>query len=400
MGFDIPMRTKGALDRNSLIQNYGVQGDTAGAPPQGLPGGQPNNGYNSQGQNNYNNQPNNGFNSQGQNNYNNQPNNGYTYQPIQSPNNGGFLNNIDNQLNGFASQLDNSFNDIFSQNNDRNYTPPQVGDRSADTLGQSVSSGGVYSSRGGQAQGNMQNNMPNNAVPPNRGMPNNNNAVSGGMYQSNGINNGSAQCQPAQPVKPRIKRQRLSRTGTPLAKGQKVQMKNKKGASLSRIKICFGWEPMRDNIELDASAFMLGSSGKVISDDWFIFYGQPESPDGSVKYQVFSDDPRSPDDAAVEIDLSKVSPEVQKIVLAVTMYEASQRRQNFSMVADLYARITDASNAQEVMRFEMKEGYATVTAMVLGELYRHNNEWKFNSVGSGVNRDLADFCGMYGVALE
>ena len=84
----------------------------------------------------------------------------------------------------------------------------------------------------------------------------------------------------------------------------------------------------------------------------------------------------------------------------MTIYEASQHALNFGMVQNLYARILDSRTNREIASFRMDECYSTVTAMVLGELYRYKGEWKFNAVGSGVNQDLAQFCGMYGVALE
>ena len=160
------------------------------------------------------------------------------------------------------------------------------------------------------------------------------------------------------------------------------------------IKIALGWDILDSRCELDASAFMLGGNGRVINDEWFIFYGQNTSPDGSVKYMTVQDN----DDAVIDIDLTRVNPLVQKIVFSVTIYEAVEKRLNFGMTENIYARIIDSGN-RETARFELDECYSNVTAMVLGELYRYNGKWKFNAVGSGVARDLAGFCAMYGVNI-
>lgn len=187
----------------------------------------------------------------------------------------------------------------------------------------------------------------------------------------------------------RPQKKRTSGGGMMLKKGQKITV-----ADSRNIKIALGWDILDSRCELDASAFMLGGNNKVISDDWFIFYGQDTSPDGSVKYSTA----QSGDDAVIDINLTRVNPAVQKIVFSVTIYEAVAKRLNFGMTENVYARIIDSTN-RETARFQLDECYSNVTAMVLGELYRYNGSWKFNAVGSGVARDLAGFCAMYGVNI-
>ncbi len=190
-------------------------------------------------------------------------------------------------------------------------------------------------------------------------------------------------------VRPQKKQRNISGGGMILKKGQKITI-----ADSRNIKIALGWDILDSRCELDASAFMLGGNKKVISDDWFIFYGQDTSPDNSVKYMTA----QNGDDAVIDINLTRVNPMVQKIVFSVTIYEAVEKRLNFGMTENIYARIIDGSN-RETARFQLDECYSNVTAMVLGELYRYNGNWKFNAVGSGVARDLAGFCAMYGVNI-
>ncbi len=187
----------------------------------------------------------------------------------------------------------------------------------------------------------------------------------------------------------RPQKKRVSGGGMILKKGQKIAI-----AETRNIKIALGWDILDSRCEVDASAFMLGGNNKVIGDEWFIFYGQDTSPDGSVKYSTV----QNSDDAVIDINLTRVNPMVQKIVFSVTIYEAVAKRLNFGMTENVYARIIDSNN-REFARFQLDECYSNVTAMVLGELYRYNGSWKFNAVGSGVAKDLAGFCAMYGVNI-
>lgn len=178
-------------------------------------------------------------------------------------------------------------------------------------------------------------------------------------------------------------------------KGQKIPI-----TGSGRLKIGLGWDVNDSRCDLDASAFMLDKNNRIVGDEWFIFYGQDTSPDSSVQYKVFDISVACEDDAELTIDLNKVSPNVEKILIAITIYEASANRLNFGMVQNVYARIMDADTGKETSRFVQDECYSNVTALVLGELYRYKGAWKFNAVGSGVARDLAEFCAMYGVVME
>ncbi|MDE6775983.1 MAG: TerD family protein [Ruminococcus sp.] len=206
----------------------------------------------------------------------------------------------------------------------------------------------------------------------------------------------------AEPVQRRTsapKRRRAAASGQALIRGQKWTVTGNGGNTIHKMRVCVGWEQNRSGCELDMSAFMLAQNEKVLSDDWFVFYGQEQSPDGSVKYCSNSDNFSLPDDAELSVSLDDVYPSVQKILVCVTIYEASERHHNFGMVRDLYARILD-DNGRELVRYCADNLPPQATALVLGELYRYNGVWKFNAVGSGYNRDLSEFCRIYGVELE
>ena len=202
--------------------------------------------------------------------------------------------------------------------------------------------------------------------------------------------------QPMQNTQPPAPRQRPKSTGVQLKKGQKVSL-SQMNPQLAQIQVCLGWDILNQECDLDASAFMLGADNKVVGDDWFVFYGQPTSPDGSITHSGDSNGAGVGDDEIITIDLKKISPNVQKITFVVTINEAREKRLNFSMVQNAYVRVVDKSTNKELVRFMLSEYFATVTSMVVGELYNKGGQWRFNPVGNGFAEDLAGLCGVYGV---
>jgi len=177
-----------------------------------------------------------------------------------------------------------------------------------------------------------------------------------------------------------------------IQKGQKVSLTTT--GQLPKLKCSLGWNTTA-NCDIDVSAFLLNSSGKVIGDTWFVFYGQTTSPDGSTVFNPYENDDRE----SLSIDLTKINTSVSKIVFVLTINEAKEKELNFSMVSDTYIRILNSSNNQELVSFMTNEYYSNVTSMMIGEIYLHNNTWKFNAIGNGVAKDLAGLCELYGVMV-
>lgn len=175
-------------------------------------------------------------------------------------------------------------------------------------------------------------------------------------------------------------------------KGQKTPLEN--SGKLTSIKACLGWNVKNPACDVDVSAFLLGSSGKVIGDSWFVFYGQTESPDHST---VFHADGGA-DHEIISVDFTRLDPSVARIVFVLTINEALEKNLNFGMLEDAYIRIMDPAGT-ELVSFKMDEYYTNVTSMMIGELYLHNGAWKFNAIGNGVAKDLAGLCGLYGVQV-
>lgn len=187
-----------------------------------------------------------------------------------------------------------------------------------------------------------------------------------------------------------------------LAKGGNLSL-SKTDPNLVRILVGLGWDERAtdgQDFDLDASAFLLTSSGKVRGDHDFIFYNQLKSADGAVEH---TGDNRSGqgdgDDESILVDLSKIASDVDKIAITVTIHEGQARGQNFGQVANAFIRVVNQDNQNEVVRFDLGEDYSTETAMVFGELYRHNNEWKFRAVGQGYTGGLQAMCQQYGIQI-
>ncbi|MDO4792961.1 MAG: TerD family protein [Filifactor alocis] len=177
----------------------------------------------------------------------------------------------------------------------------------------------------------------------------------------------------------------------PIQKGQKVPLTTN-SPSLDAL---FGWNIKNPQCDVDISAFLLGENGKVLGDDWFVFYGQPQSPDKSINLSTNE----SVDRQKVSIDFQKLHPNVKKVVFVLTINEAFEHKLNFSMIEDAYMRIMDPSG-NEVVSFAMSDYYDNVISMMIGEIYLYNGAWKFSSVGNGVARDLAGLCELYGVQVN
>lgn len=188
-----------------------------------------------------------------------------------------------------------------------------------------------------------------------------------------------------------------------LSKGQKVDL-TKGNPGLKNIMVGLGWDvnafDTGADFDLDAAAFMLGSNGKCPTDKEFVFYGNPEHPSGAVKHMG---DNRTGDgegdDEEMEIALADVPANVERIAFTVTIYEAEARRQNFGQVSNAYIRIVDKDTNQELIHYDLGEDFSIETAIVVGELYKHNGEWKFNAIGSGFQGGLAALCGHFGIEV-
>lgn len=192
-----------------------------------------------------------------------------------------------------------------------------------------------------------------------------------------------------------------------LSKGGKVSLakaaESAGVSTLTKVVVGLGWDTNRydggDQFDLDAAAFMLKGDGKVRSDADFIFYNNKDGQ--GVRH---TGDNRTGegdgDDEQIIVDLNAVPSDIEKIAFTVTIDKAAERSQNFGMVENSFIHIVDEATGTELIRYDLGEDYSIETAVVVGELYRNNGEWKFNAIGSGFQGGLGALCANYGIDAE
>jgi tellurium resistance protein TerD len=185
-----------------------------------------------------------------------------------------------------------------------------------------------------------------------------------------------------------------------LSKGGNVSL-SKEAPGLKSVLVGLGWDPRATDgkaFDLDASVFMVGENGKVLDDGGFIFYRNLVSADGSVTH--LGDNLTGAgdgDDEQVKIDLTNVPAAVTRLVFAVTIHDAEDRKQNFGQVQGAFIRVMNAEGEAEIARYDLSEDAATDTAQIFGEVYRNGDDWKFKAVGQGFAGGLAPLATSMGV---
>lgn len=182
-----------------------------------------------------------------------------------------------------------------------------------------------------------------------------------------------------------------------LAKGGNVSL-SKQAPGLTAVTIGLGWEA-NAGYELDASALLCAESGRVPSDEHFVFFNNLSSPDGSVRH-TGSGAPVGGDNQQIHIDLARVPAHIAKIAFPVSLHEGAARGQSFGQVHRAHIRVLDQDSGSELARYDLAVGGMTSeTALVFGELYRHGAEWKFRAIGQGYASGLAGIATDYGVSV-
>ncbi|MFD4456861.1 TerD family protein [Nocardia sp. NPDC058480] len=187
-----------------------------------------------------------------------------------------------------------------------------------------------------------------------------------------------------------------------LAKGGNVSL-SKQTDNLTKVAVGLGWDVRTTtgaDHDLDASALATGTNLKVLSDLHFIFYNNLRSPEGTIEHTGDNlTGEGDGDDEVINVDLAATPPTITNIFFPVSIHDAQARGQSFGQIRNAYIRVTDANTGVELARYDLSEDASTETAMVFGELYRHNNEWKFRAVGQGYASGLAGIARDYGVNL-
>ncbi|HWO76315.1 MAG TPA: TerD family protein [Bacillus sp. (in: firmicutes)] len=189
-----------------------------------------------------------------------------------------------------------------------------------------------------------------------------------------------------------------------LAKGQKIDL-TKTNPGLQKVVIGLGWDVNKydggHSFDLDSSVFLLNAEGKVNSDADFVFYNNLQGGNGSV---IHTGDNRTGegggDDEQITVNLAAVPQSIERISFCITIHEGEARNQNFGQVSNSYVRVLNAETNEELIRYDLGEDFSIETAIVVGELYRHNGEWKFSAVGSGFQGGLAALATNFGLQVQ
>ena len=179
-----------------------------------------------------------------------------------------------------------------------------------------------------------------------------------------------------------------------LQKGQRESINSQK------FTIGLGWDTNNSStgssFDLDASVFILGENGKLLSDNHFVFYNNLKAPNESVIHtgdNLTGDG--DGDDEQILVDLAKIESNANEICVVVTIHDAEDRKQNFGQVRNSFIRIVDSNSNSELVKYELDEDFSIETAVEFGRIYKRNNEWKFEAVGTGMKGGLQDFLNKY-----
>ncbi|CAM3499652.1 MULTISPECIES: TerD family protein [Saccharibacillus] len=189
-----------------------------------------------------------------------------------------------------------------------------------------------------------------------------------------------------------------------LSKGQRIDL-TKTNPGLKKVMIGLGWDTNKyssgADYDLDASVFLLHEDGRAKGIEDFVFYNNPKTPNGAVEH---TGDNRTGegegDDEQILVDFSLVPSNITRLGITVTIHDAETRAQNFGQVSNAFVRVVDAQDNREVLRYDLGEEFSIETAVVICELYRQGDDWKFQAIGSGFAGGLAALCKNYGLDAQ
>ena len=190
--------------------------------------------------------------------------------------------------------------------------------------------------------------------------------------------------------------------GVSLNKGGRISL-SKEAPNLKKIQVGLGWDERATDgatYDLDASAFILKTGEQVRSDQDFIFYNNLKGASGAVEHMGDNlTGGGDGDDESIKIDLAALAshPDIEKISMVVTIHDADGKGQNFGQVENAFIRVVNDETNEEIVRFDLTEDYSIETAMIFGEIYIKNGEWRFSAVGQGFAGGLGAACQRYGI---
>ncbi|TDD76792.1 TerD family protein [Actinomadura rubrisoli] len=190
--------------------------------------------------------------------------------------------------------------------------------------------------------------------------------------------------------------------GVSLSKGGNVSL-TKQAPGLTAVTVGLGWDlrtTTGTDFDLDASAMVLDASGKIITDQHFVFFNNLRTPDGGVEHTGDNTTGAGEgDDEQIKVNFGVMPATAERVAFAVSIYDADGRSQNFGQIRNAYIRVLNQGDGNELARYDLSEDASMETAMVFGELYRAGAEWKFKAVGQGYASGLAGIAMDFGVNI-
>ncbi|NES94661.1 MAG: stress protein [Desertifilum sp. SIO1I2] len=185
--------------------------------------------------------------------------------------------------------------------------------------------------------------------------------------------------------------------GQSLIKGDRCNL-SQSFPKLNQLSVALGWqvENAQQNYEIDTSVFMLGADGKIPDEQYFVFYNNPRSLDGSVQYLEHPLSSKELEEKTqIQIDIDRIDTRIEELIFVVTIHEAQVKQQSFQQIKNAFIKISDRASQTELIRYSLNEAFAEETSLEFGRLYRKSNEWRFQAVGQGYKAGLQSFVDKY-----
>lgn len=152
---------------------------------------------------------------------------------------------------------------------------------------------------------------------------------------------------------------------------------------------------LSDNLVM--ATILCDDSSRALSGDHFVFFNQLSSPELSVQQR---DEALGPDQEQVTIELGAVPPEVARIVVVLYINDSPGLGRTLGRLKKCELRVLDVVDNRELIRSEdLAPGLTTETGLTLGEIYRHDGDWKFKVLGQGYTDGIIGIATDYGLPL-
>ena len=187
-------------------------------------------------------------------------------------------------------------------------------------------------------------------------------------------------------------------------KGDYVDIREKI-PELKEIVISAGWDHKmfeENPVDVDLSCFLLNKDDQTRVDEDFIFYNNDKACEGAVRYMGDSRTGAGDgDDEAFIIDLSGLPFDISKIAITLTIYNAAEKGQSFGQIRNMYVRLVNAVDDNELFRYRLSEDeFNGQIGIKVAELVREGPKWYFSVLGEPIPGGLASIATKYGLIIQ